>query len=143
MSTHIVTCTDEIVRGYSGTVARCTCNKWKSAWSVRDGSAESDGHAHMKESDPDYARREAERAEQWRAEQRTAGCTCKLLDFARVLDRGCPIHAPRVSIQAASIDHRHNCSCHIDPPCNQCVRCAHIDHPECPNDCQECEDHDE
>lgn len=37
----------------------------------------------------------------------------------------------------------HDCSCHLHPPCHECVNCRHIEppQPDCPNDCQECEDH--
>lgn len=40
----------------------------------------------------------------------------------------------------------HDCYCHLSPPCEQCVDCAHSgaedrDVADCPNDCQECGDH--
>ena len=40
----------------------------------------------------------------------------------------------------------HDCYCHLSPPCDRCVDCAHSgaedrDIADCPNDCQECEDH--
>lgn len=37
----------------------------------------------------------------------------------------------------------HDCSCHINPPCGRCVECKHVDYPDCENDCQDCEDHQE
>lgn len=37
----------------------------------------------------------------------------------------------------------HDCSCHINPPCGRCVECKHWDYPDCENDCQDCEDHQE
>lgn len=36
----------------------------------------------------------------------------------------------------------HDCSCHISAPCGACENCGHWDHPDCENDCQDCEDHE-
>ncbi|ALY09912.1 hypothetical protein SEA_ROSIEPOSIE_66 [Arthrobacter phage RosiePosie] len=37
----------------------------------------------------------------------------------------------------------HPCSCHLHPPCGACEHCTHWDVDDCPNDCQDCPDHEE
>ena len=46
--THVITSVDQTVRGYPGTVSTCSCGRFRSAWGVRDGSAECDGAAHVR-----------------------------------------------------------------------------------------------
>ena len=124
---HGITLTDEMVRGYPGTVARCLCGRLF-AWGVRDGSAEADSHAHMLAVDPEYrAKSEALRAA-WVAENEVR-------------------QAARVAVPTVSHpEHLHNCSCHLGAPCGPCENCRHPagDFDDCSNDCQECEvDHAE
>lgn len=136
MSTeHKVTSTDEQVRGYPGTVARCECG-WSSAWAVQDGSAESDANRHMRAMMPGFAEEQdayqAEflaKHEAWRAEQAAKYAAIEGERKART----------NSAVQALTSKRCHDCSCHINPPCGKCENCVHIDYPECPNDCQECE----
>lgn len=128
MSEHRITSTDEMVRGYPGTVARCSCGR-QFAWGVRDGSAEADAHAHMLAVDPDYRAYSEARHAAWAAENaaRRAALATKPAPTRR--------------------EHDHGCSCHISAPCGACENCQHPDGDyadECLNDCQECEtDHDD
>lgn len=138
---HSVTSTDQNVRGYPGTVARCICG-WSDAWAVRDGSAEEAGHSHLMAYDPEYKSRQQHRYVEWEQEQRALGCNCKLFEgYSSLLDPDCTLHKPPLAPSAPT--HSHNCSCHISPPCWACFECRHWDHPECENDCQTCEDHEE
>ena len=135
---HEVTATDEMVNsrvGYPprpGTVARCACG-WKSAWWLRDGSAEADGHAHMRLVDPEYRVRDDERRAQWAAEHEERKAKAE----AERLARPQPPSPP-----AKAYEQCHGCACHIAPPCGPCEDCKHADYPECTNDCQDCEEHD-
>lgn len=147
---HSVTTSDTTVRGRPGTVAECSCG-WRSAWGVRDGSAESDAHHHRMVHDEDYLSDHRARVAEHNAAERERGCTCKLFDdsFGFALDLDCPIHAPKSSgpapVAAPAKAHSpcHSCSCHIHPPCGACENCRHYDNPDCPNDCQTCGDHDD
>lgn len=144
MSTHVTTCTDEMVRLKSdpsrevrGTVARCTCG-WSSSWWVRDGSAEADASQHMRAVDPVYAKLRDAQDAKWLAEHKAQQAEVK----AR-RNQNQEV-APRPSVD----QHRHNCSCHISAPCGACERCRHWDAEargitDCPNDCQECEEHED
>lgn len=140
MSEHEVKTEDTQVRGYPGTVATCRCG-WRSAWAVRDGSAESDANQHMVEKDPEYRERYRKRGDEWAAKMRADGCVCELLTFSYLVSPECSVH--RREPRPAAAPHSHGCSCHVSAPCGACVNCAHADHPECPNDCQTCEDHQE
>ena len=53
------------------------------------------------------------------------------------------ITSPVVPAPTITRERCHDCSCHISPPCGRCVECKHVDYPECENDCQDCEDHQE
>jgi len=143
VSEHATKSEDAIVRGYPGTVASCDCG-WTSSWSVRDGSAEEEAHVHMMGTDAAYRARQVERTDAWASILREQGCLCKMLtgSYSYVLNTACPTHFRRV-VPVASSDHQHNCSCHLGAPCGRCENCAHIDHPECENDCQTCEEHDD
>lgn len=134
---HVVISTDELVNktGYAsrpGTVARCSCG-WRSAWMTRDGSAEADGHGHLRAVDPEYRARDDERHAAWKAENEERKAKAEDARIAR------PAPAP----PARRRERCHDCSCHINPPCGGCENCKHADYPECPNDCQDCEEHDD
>lgn len=119
---HAVTSSDEMVRGYRGTVARCRCG-WSSAWSVQDGSAEADGHDHVMSSDPAARAQHEARMRTYRAE------------FQARLDA---IAAERAPLPP---NHTHECSCHLSPPCGRCENCSHPGgdfDDTCEFDCQEC-----
>lgn len=115
---HRVTCTDEIVRGRPGTVARCSCT-WSDAWGIQDGSAEASGDYHVR---------------RMTAAQGVA-------PTVRLDDEGAT-HITIRTTETARRERCHDCSCHLNPPCGHCVNCAHADHPDCPNDCQTCTDHE-
>jgi hypothetical protein len=123
---HGITSVDQLVRGHPGTVVTCLCG-WQDAWGVSDGSAEASGHEHMLSRDPEYVIWYREMVAKQRA------------DHAEWLKAHPPV--ARVVRAVPRPIHQHGCSCHIDPPCSRCVNCRHIDHPECPNDCQTCEEH--
>ena len=133
MADHGITAEDTMVRGYPGTIARCLCG-WDTAWSVRDGSAEADGHAHVMRCDPEAkAASEAFQAV-FLAERRAWDAANK----ARY-------DPPPTGPQPAVAEHSHECSCHLGAPCGRCENCKHPagDFEDCPNDCQECEvEHD-
>lgn len=123
--THTVDSRDATVRGYPGTVSTCTCG-WRSEWAVRDGSAESDAHGHMRAVDPEYRRLDDERHARWKAEHE-----------ARVAAR--LSEPPRA--ETKPVTRCHECSCHINPPCSRCENCKHGagDINDCPNDCEDCD----
>lgn len=134
---HHVTYIDEVKDYYlpsgyeraQGTTAYCTCG-WKKWWWVRDGSAEQDGHYHKRAYDPVYdaeceARDKAQRKE---------------LEEIKISLSYCPERPPLPSVEKIK-PHDHGCSCHISAPCGPCERCAHWGIDDCPNDCQDCEDH--
>lgn len=130
---HKTTCWDDEVRGYPGTRWECTCGRG-GAWGVRDGSAESDAHSHLLGSVPGYreewdARMQAQREESERQQ-------------AERTERFKAAMAQRTQSEARPI-HSHDCSCYFNPPCGACENCKHADHPECENDCQTCEEHDD
>lgn len=131
MIQHKVTCTDEQVRGYRGTVARCICG-WYDAWTLQGGNAEASGHEHMRANDAEYRARSDEQKRVWaiEREEREIQREAERLEHLVNTPLG-PERKPR--------EHCHDCSCFIDPPCNQCVDCRHIDIDDCPNDCQDCE----
>jgi hypothetical protein len=54
-----------------------------------------------------------------------------------------PASSPVVPATTGIRERCHDCSCHINPPCGRCVECKHVDYPDCENDCQDCEDHQE
>lgn len=144
---HSVTTADTTVRGHPGTVAKCSCG-WKSAWGVRDGSAESDAHHHRLDHDEDYLNDHRARIAEHNAAERERGCTCKLFDlsFSSMLDPDCPVHGVKSGPVAAPAETHspcHSCSCHTHPPCGACENCRHYDNPDCSNDCQTCGDHDD
>ena len=122
MVDHGIASTDEMVRGYLGTVARCLCGR-QFAWSIRDGSAEAEGHAHMLAVDPQY-----------RAESEARDAAWVVRNEARQAAR-------LVTPAPARREHLYNCSCHLSAPCGPCENCKHPtgDFDDCPNDCQECE----
>ena len=65
---HETTCTDEMVRGYWGTVARCTCG-WEDRWAIQDGNAEVSAHEHMLNHNPEYLREYEKRVVEREAER--------------------------------------------------------------------------
>lgn len=124
---HETTCTDEQVRGYRGTIARCTCG-WSDAWALQGGNAEASAAKHMRENDPEYAAAEQAR---WEAGAPARAEQQRLYEEREAARKSEPPSVPREPC--------HSCRCFISPPCNACVACTHIDYPDCPNDCQECE----
>lgn len=44
-------------------------------------------------------------------------------------------------IKPCSEELHHECFCGFNPPCDNCVDCAHWYVEDCPNNCQECDDH--
>lgn len=148
MTAHNVTIEDAEVRGHRGTKWKCSCGGGGGgAWAVRDGSAESDAHQHLYASDPEYRARQDERYEAWKQEQRDKGCKCELLNgFAYARKPECVLHRPKNMYKqplTSQSHHEHRCSCHQSAPCGQCENCRHWDHPDCENDRQTCEEHEE
>lgn len=146
---HTMKVTDETVKGHEGTVARCSCG-WVCGYAVRDGSAEASAEDHRIANDEDYRQKRLAEVAEYQAAERARGCTCPQIEgtYSRGFDLKCPLHGfgerdhdPKPASKIPK--YCHSCSCHIDPPCDECVNCAHVDHPECPNDCQTCEDHDD
>lgn len=143
MSEHITHCVDEMVSGHRGTVAYCTCG-WKDAWSIQGGNAEASAHGHSMRYNPEYRQEHIERVAKFNTELSSTGCTCGKFteDFGYVLDINCPIHWVR-SVPSPVYELCHSCSCHLDPPCGACENCGHMaGEIDCPNDCQDCYDHD-
>ena len=126
---HGITAEDTIVGGYPGTIARCVCG-WSSSWSIQDGSAEADGHAHVMRSDPEARARSEEHSRAFLAKH-----AAWLVESRKRTAERAAEAKPKQS------EHSHNCSCHLGAPCSACVNCKHPagDVDGCPNDCQECE----
>lgn len=82
---------------------------------------------------PGYAEEQDERSRIWWAEQEIRNAESKAkLDAYKARTTG---HSQAVTSKPC-----HDCSCHVHPPCSACESCVHIDYPECPNDCQDCEE---
>lgn len=133
MSDHKVTCTDERVRGYWGTVARCICG-WSDAWMLQGGNAESSGHSHMMENDPEYSARHEERMWVWAAEQVER-------DAQREAEHLIRLENTPLGPETKPFEPCHQCSCHLNPPCSNCENCAHASNEitDCDNDCDSCD----
>jgi len=138
---HETTCTDEKVRGYRGTVARCTCG-WEDRWAIQDGNAEASAHDHMINNDPEYAREYEERMAEWEAgrEAREAQLQADREAYWATIPLG-----PKNKPVELHTSRDHDCTCHLHPPCSHCEHCRHFELPEdeCDEDCQTCEKHED
>lgn len=154
MSDHEISYTNLMpdAKTISGKTAWCKCG-WSDTWRIADGSAEASASGHMVDNDPEYRAQREAWGREWAQEQAARGCICEHFwdGSGFMLDRECPLHGSKNKSPAnryaseSNAQRCHDCSCHIDPPCTECVECVHIDvaDGECESDCQECPGHGE